>query len=687
MEPKKELQEFASIDENPVTSRSIDTKLARTNLQKLQDHVNRQFSNVVSSSPCAARVIGSDTWQHQQMSYLSRSGLDLIQKPPSIKDDDELFRGESDSNHSGENAPNSETNLEPEDVVQNDHVNSTPTDVKGIERTESGFESSGAAEPAHCAAIPNFEEIGFSFASRSSKGSDADVNLSAENKDMPGGKNEFGVIEGEAGNDKGAEAGEESVQRCVEFRVQDRCVYRRSQSDIKEKRKRFSQRDDFIFEEIPVFDEDSHVPVRKSNSLPDLILSLSSSNSSPRSGSDKQSPDVVFRGHQDDSETDNQRDRKTLKDSFEGKSSFEKPDTCDIDHKKRKPSFARSVSFNEKTHCRYYHEGEPAVSPGVFDESVENPLHDKSQVALGMQHKSDDKDPDTYSRNKDDDPPQSPKSVEGRRQLYSKSSGYQTGSDHSRESHDTQDESFDKTDIEKEGNESQRHLLGIAEIQDASKTGSGNFKSDTSSSSNDTLLEEIISESNRHEEDLRSASSGEQTELTNEKSTIPDLSPELPFLSIMDKSPESSLGNYIVEKKSLENDNRDIASGSAGGTTTENGQISGQPLQEHLQMKPIQSAIEFRRSQSTLGPSMPGSIGNMPKLDILDESYQLGPSMLNKVQEVDNQQEEHVRRKYLGGSGTLGRSGLSAGRNDPSTVDAMMSRQSLTSYQVSWFTH
>ena len=764
MERKKESQEFASIDENPVTSRSIDTNLARQNLQRLQDHVNRQFSNVVSSSPCAGRVIGSDTSQHhpraaysdalqhhpraansdtsqrhpraassdtsqyhpraansdtsqyhpraansgasqrhpmatnsdtsqyhpraagsdtsqhqQQMSYISSSGLDIFPRPPSINNDDDLFKGESDSNHSGENDPEPEIKLADENVENND--NSATADGNSIERTESGFESPGAD------AIPDFVAIGISFTSRSSKGSDAEVSPTDKSKDRPGEDKEFRVNEVEFENDniktEDAGVGEKNLEMNVEFRAQDRGtpVYRRSQSDIKDKRKRFSQRDDFVFEEIPVFDEDSHVPVRKSNSLPDLILSLSSSNSSPRSGSDKQSPDVVFRGHQDysvENVADIQRDRKTLKDSFEGKSSFEKPDIGEIDNKKRKPSFRRSVSFNEKTDYRYFHEGEPAVSPGVFDESVENPLHDNMHTAFRKEN--DDGDKVQKKRNADNEL-QSPKSVEGRRQLFSKSSGYQTGSDQSRESHDTQNESFDKTFNENRG------PIGVDEVQNSPKTDSG--KSDTSNSSQDTILEQIIYESNRHEEDVRSASSGEQTEQRNEKSIIPDPSPELPFLSIMEKSPESSLGNYVVQKKSLDNDNNDIASGTLGDNNVENAHTGNEPIQDHLKMNQIQSALDFRRSQSTLGSSMPGtlptgSLGNLPKLDnILDDrSYLVGPSMLEKVDEVDNQHEECVKRKYLGGNdAAIGRNGPTALGND----ETALSRYSLSSYQqVSW---
>ena len=740
MERKKEPPEFASIDENPVTSRSIDTNLARQNLQRLQDHVNRQFSNVVSSSPCAGRVIGSDTSQYhpraansdvsqhhpraansdasqhhpraansdasqhhpraansdtsqycpraagsdtsqhqQQMSYISRSGLDIFPRPPSINNDDDLFKGESDSNHSGENDPEPETKLADENVENND--NSATADGNSIERTESGFESPGTAGAD---AIPDFGAIGFSFTSMSSKGSDAEVSPTGKSKDKPGGNKEFSVNEVDTENDKvkteDAGVGEKNLERNVEFRAQDRGtpVYRRSQSDIKDKRKRFSQRDDFAFEEIPVFDEDSHVPVRKSNSLPDLILSLSSSNSSPRSGSDKQSPDVVFRGHQDDSVenvTDIQRDRKNLKDSFEGKSSFEKQDIGEIDNKKRKPSFRRSVSFNEKTDYRYFHEGEPAVSPGVFDESVENPLHDNMHTA--SRKENDDGDKVQKKRNADNEL-QSPKSVEGRRQLFSKSSGYQTGSDQSRESHDTQNESFDKTFNENRG------PMGVDEVQDSPKTDSG--KSDTSNSSQDTILEQIIYESNRHRDDLRSASSGEQTEQRNDKSTIPDPSPELPFLSIMEKSPESSLGNYVVQKKSLDNDNNDIASRTIDDINVEIAHTGNEPIQDHLKMNQIQSALDFRRSQSTLGSSMPGtlltgSLGNLPKLDILDDrSYLVGPSMLEKVQEVENQQEECVKQKYLGGNDAAsGRNGPTAPGND----ETALSRYSLSSYQVS----
>ena len=666
MESKKESQEFASIDENPVTSRSIDTNLARKNLQKLQEHVNRQFSNVSSSSPCAARVIGSNTGQHQQLSYLSSSGLDLIQRPPSIKNEDDLFRGESDSNHSGDGSEKQTQNSEINVLLENDQVKSTNS--KGINRAESGFESPGAAEAAVCTNIPNFGELGLSF-SRSLKGSDPADNLTAESKAIPEVDKDLATNKSETGKDEvkteGAKTVEESSRSIVDFRG----LYR-SKSDIKEKRKRFSQRDDFAIEEIPVFDEDSQAPVRKSNSLPDLILSLSSSNSSPRSGSDRQSPDVVFRGHQDDNETDNQRDRKTLKDSFEGKSSFEKPDTDDADGKKKKLSFRRSVSFNEKTHCRYFHEGEPAVSPGVFDESIENPLQDNKHSVSTMQQKSDDKAPDQ----KDIDSRQSPKPVEGRRQLYSKSSGYQTGSDHSQESHDTQNGSFDKADDDRKSKETQMHYLGVDDRIDASKVDSENFKSDMSqsSSSNDTILASIIDESDRYMNDLKKASLEEQNRESDENTSVQNPTPELPFLSIMDKSPQSSLNNYRVEKKSIADDNEDIVGG-----IKEDSQKNGEPIQEHLLMKPIQSAEEFRRSQSTLGQSMPGSIPNLPKLGILDESVVLGPSMLAKVEEVDNQQEEHVRRKYAGGSGTTGTQALEE------SLAAMMSRQSLSSYLVS----
>lgn len=636
MEAKKELQECSSIDENPVAFRTVDTDQARKNLQKLQDHVNRQFSNL---GPYASRAMNSGNEQSQSNSSSLMSCIDL----PSIKDDD-LFKGESDDD---ENAEEQESQMQ--GVKINTAVNNGVDDKEelvvagGSNIIDNRFESENKSGCAVGGNIPYFSEIEFSF-----KSSDTADHSVLENKNEPESVKETEDVEGGHSNNQEisvrATNAFDGNRENFDFKVHYRG--KRSQSDIKGKRLRFSQHSDIAVEEVPVFEEKEYpVPVRKSNSLPDLILSLSSSNSSPKSISDRRSPDVVFNENQQgiyQIEMESLRDRQALKDSFEGKSSFEKPDTSNGDTLCRKHAFGRSVSFNEKTDCRYYESEEPALTPGGFKENEKKfPLQDNSHISILHKKPGDEKDP---GQNKDDI--QSPKSrKEGRNPLLSKSSGYQTGSEQSHESHDAQNESCEKTDFEGSDKEMQMHYLKI----NNTATGTYNSRTSQSSLSVNTVIEIRVDESDRYVNDFHKTSLEEPVQQSSEKAMIGNPSPELPCLSIMNTSPQSSLNEYRVEKKSIPED-----SSFLDANLTEAGKTAGEDLQEHLLMKPLQSAFDFRRSQSTLGQSMPGSIGNMPKFGILDESVLLGPSVLAAVDEADKKQVDHVRRRYVGGTSNLG---------------------------------
>ena len=603
MNSKSSSQECSSIDENPIASRSLDTNLARANLQKLQDHVNKTFSNIPSLGPCAARAMSGNDKPVQSFSLPPEAAASLIERAPSIKNEDDLFRGETDSEHSDDaqvvnvqqNQPSKVNDKTDGRGVRGHHAEPA---VEGREEAENKTISEQSQSCGFN--IPNFSEIGLPISiSRSSKSSASAECQTVEEQN----RSHIGVQD----NSEVAREGTTSEKTIENFDFKVEYRSRRSQSDVKEKRKRFSQRDDYEIEEV--FDEEYPVPVRKSNSLPDLILSLSCSSSSPRSVTERNSPDVVVSENQK-AISNTEQDRKTLKDSFEGRSSFEKPATSSTVPQSKKPSFGRSVSFNDKTDCRYYQREESGLSSTVCDE--------KAEVAI--------QDPE--KRETEDDPPLSPKSpADGRRQLFSKSSGYQTGSDHSRESHDTQngsqDETFENGDI------SQIKKLRAKENGEGMTLDSG-----TSSSSNETILENIIDESDRYNNDLSSASTVEFHPEGNEKDSVEGPSPELPYLSIMDRTPESSL----TEKRELVV-RKDYSMQSAVPSC----QNIGDNLQPHLLM----SALNFKRSQSTLGQSMQNSIGNVPKLGMLDDSVTVGPSLMAKVDEVDKIQGDKVRKKYI----------------------------------------
>lgn len=649
MDSKKKSQEFSSIDESPVTSRSLDTNLARINLQKLQDHVNKQFSNISNLGPCAARAMSSDN--RPEHSHSLPLGRHLIQRPLSIKDDDDLFRGESDSEQS-EGAQGNPIDIQQEQLSKSQSeviYKRDETDVTGkyseTIRKDRGAENELENETifGHTggANIPNFSEIGLSV-SRSSKSSDTAECHSAEDK------HEQDLSQAVKDVNESTTNANEKNQELFNFKVEYRS--KRSQSDVKEKRKRFSQRDDLFGEEYPVeevFEEEYPVPVRKSNSLPDLILSLSGSSSSSRSNSEKKSPDVISFANQKEDGAEIQKDRKTLKDSFEGKSSFEKPANYNNVPEKRKPSLGRSVSFNEKTDCRYYQTGESGLSSEVTDEKAENQNKD-NKPSLVLSKQSSDSDKGDQDK-KEENPPQSP--ADGRRQLFSRSSGYQTGSDHSRESHETQNESFHDDTFHGDDSDSQiqrDHNEGatLKEMKMESEKQMENVDSDrsTSGSSNDTILDTIIDESLRYTNDLRGASAEELYREGNAKDSVEGPSPELPLLSIIDRSPQSSLNNYKIEKKNIV-----VSKDNGIESAVCDDQNTGENLQDHLLM----SALDFKRSQSTLGQSMQSSFGNVPKLGLLDESVVVAPSLLAKVDEEDKMQMDHVRRKYTNPDGSI----------------------------------
>ena len=644
----KKSEEFASIDESPVKSRSIDTDLARENLKKLQDHWNQQFSNV----PCVGAANSVEVGGGQI--YPLPPGRHLIERLPSntsIKDDD-LFRGESDSEQ-GDNVSNvndqegafGEVNTggcqvlySRTDTHKSDDSAEARNDITDV------FESLNISGGA-TANLPNFGEIGFRT-SRSSISSEIDNEYKTLENPVTISDSVSRYIKTEHGGE--VENGALNKQELFDFKTQYRS--RRSQSDINEKRRRFSQRDFDIVEEV--FEEEYPTPVRKSNSLPDLILSSSSSSLSPKSISDRKSPDVILGPNDGCIDLENQRDRKNLKDSFEGRSSFDKHEGYDIGVKKKKTSFSRSVSFSDTTDCRYYESNEYENK----EKSIEDGCIDSRTVRNIQAEEKDNQEC-----------PKSP-AAESRRQLFSKSSGYQTGSNNSRESHDNQYGSFqsdafhDGYDLEKQ-TVHDRNVNGTIEEADNFNSGTN-----TSNSSNDTLLEAVIEDSVKYQKNRKE----EMPNKENEQVSVEGPSPELPFLSIMERSPLSSLNNYKIESQVT------LATGSDSFTNIRSGDRSDNSnVDDNLLMKPLQSAHSFRRSQSTLGqsPSMQGSLGNVPKLGLLDDSVVLGPSLLAAVNEEDRKMEEQVRKKYTATAGSLA-------HIDEEGATAMAGR-SLSSYLVS----
>lgn len=637
MDSKQKAVEWSSIDENPVTGRSIDTNLARKNLQRLQDHVNKQFSY----RPCGTGLMSAGN--NPQQPYSNLLGKDLIQRPPSIKDDDELFRGESDSEQS-DNALDDQT----DDINKRAEKESDKTysesnkhcDIEPACELEYGTASDHTGVPN----IPDFSRIGLSF-STSSKGSETVGDQLAV---------EFVSQAVKSGNSEVESESIEVVSRKTSDSFKNQYRSKRSVSDIKEKRKRFSQHEDYAIEEV--FDENYPVPVRKSNSLPDLILSLSSSGS----GSERKSPDLVLF----DKQKDILQERKTFKDSFEGKSSFEKPAHSESVFEKRKPSLGRSVSFNDKTDCRYYQTGEPGLSCTVYETGETQNLDDKSFILDRPSSNSKKGD----QEKKEETPPQTPTStVEGRRQLFSKSSGYHTGSDQSRESHDTQNESFHDDTFQGDYNASQDQKLHRKDCEGTTGESETLFKNfdgkSMSDSSNDTIVSLLIDESLRYENDLRGASIEFNTDRCD-KDSVEGPPTELPFLSIMDRSPQSSLNGYRIEKKTI---------GSICSEENTCGeQKSGVSEEDHLRL----NVLEFKRSQSTLGHSVQSSLGNVPNLGMLDESVIVDSSNLAKVDEEDKKQTDHIKKKYLNPLNPGG----SMDKGLEESMLAMMSRQSLSSY-------
>ena len=620
----KKSEEFASIDESPVKSRSIDTDLARRNLKKLQDHVNKQFSNV----PCVSAANNVERGGGQL--YPLPPGRHLIERLPSntsIKDDD-LFRGESDSEH-GDNVSNvndlegvsSEVNTGGCQVLYS-RTDTNKSDDSAEARndiTDESLNLSGGAT----ANLPNFGEIGFRT-SRSSISSEINNEYKTLENTVTLSDSESKYIKAE--HEDEVENVALNKQEIFDFKTQYRS--KRSLSDIKEKRRRFSQRDFDIVEEV--FEEEYLTPVRKSNSLPDLILSSSSSSLSPKSISDRKSPDVILGPNDDGIDLENQSDRKALKDSFEGRSSFDKHEGFDIGVKKKKASFCRSVSFSDTTDCRYYESNEyDNIEKSIEDGCIDSRTDRNSQA--------EEKD--------NQECPKSP-AAESRRQLFSKSSGYQTGSNNSRESHDNQYGSFqsdafhDGYDLEKQ-TVHDRNVNGTIEEADNFNSGTN-----TSNSSNDTLLEAVIEDSVKYQKNRKEEMSNKE----NEQVSVEGPSPELPFLSIMERSPLSSLNNYRIESQVTLATGSDSFSNIRSGDQSDNAKVD-----DNLLMKPLQCAHSFKRSQSTLGqsPSMQGSLGNVPKLGLLDDSVVLGPSLLAAVNEEDRKMEEQVRKKYTATAGSL----------------------------------
>ena len=666
MNSEKLSQEFASIDESPVTSRSIDTDLARRNLQKLQEHVNKQFSNLPNTGLGDAGAMSSE--KHQEEPHSLPVGRHLIERLPSIKNDDELFKGESDSEHSECDSQSVKTDRnsreqlsENESGVSQILYSRTDTDQSDLDnkpvRTTENKADSGLAVldiSGSATNIPNFDEIGISFCRSSSSSGTAEYCGTVENsfnKEEADEASKFVENETHGESDNEVTNRVKNKEETFDFKVEYRG--RRSQSDVKEKRQRFSQHvyDDVVEE---VFEPEYTMPVRKSNSLPDLILSSSGSSSSSNSVYERKSPDVILCQDQNGAGFDeNQRQRKTLKDSFEGRSSLEKHECRSIGIKKTKPSFGRSVSFSEKTDCRYYQVSEPEMIP-VLNETYENSGNGSNNASTpsGKQFPSEGND-----QAKNAQIPESPKSptADSRRQLFSKSSGYHTGSDHSRESHDTQHESFQSDTFHGEGSDLQKQGLSERnpnEIQEEAERLSGHFNSgtSTSNSSNETILEALIEESLKYRTNLKAASFEEPNRPESEQVSVEGPSPELPLLSIIDRSPQSSLNDYRDVKQDLE---------VTGGFSFKNVACSDRSLDiaentdKNLLLKPLQSAYSFRRSQSTLGQSMPGSIGNVPKLGLLDESVVLAPSLVVAVNEEDQKLEEQVRKKYANTAGSL----------------------------------
>ena len=644
----KKSEEFASIDESPVKSRSIDTDLARRNLQKLQDHWNKQFSNV----PCVG--VANSVEKGGGQIYPLPPGRHLIERLPSntsIKDDD-LFGGESGSEH-GDNVSNvndqegasGEVNTGRCQVLYSRTDTNKSDDSAEARKDITDVLDSLSISGGATANLPNFGEIGFRT-SRSSISSEINNEYKTLENTVTLSDSESRYIKAE--HEDEVEKGALNKQEIFDFKTQYRS--KRSLSDIKEKRRRFSQRDFDIVEEV--FEEEYPTPVRKSNSLPDLILSSSSSSLSPKSISDRKSPDVILGPNDDGIDLENQSDRKALKDSFEGRSSFDKHEGFDIGVKKKKASFCRSVSFSDTTDCRYYESNEY----DNIEKSIEDGCIDSRT--------------DRNNQGEEKDNQECPKSpaAESRRQLFSKSSGYQTGSNNSRESHDNQYGSFQSDAFQGEGCDIEKQTVHETNVNGTIEAENFNSGTNTSNSSNDTILEAVIKDSVKYQKDRKEEMSNKE----NEQVSVEGPSPELPFLSIMERSPLSSLNNYRIESQVT------LATGSDSFTNIRSGdQSDNSNVDDNLLMKPLQCAHSFKRSQSTLGqsPSMQGSLGNVPKLGLLDDSVVLGPSLLAAVNEEDRKMEEQVRKKYTATAGSLA-------HIDEEGATAMAGR-SLSSYLVS----